>query len=200
MMNEILAQEYYKALMGGAPGKLDQGRNILKAALLDTPLGPMIAVASEEELYLLEFVDGRGLEREVERLKATTKSAIIPGTSTAIQSIEKELSAYFQGELRDFKTPMHLSGSPFQKMVWDALCSIPYGETRSYLEQARLIGKSTACRAVANANGANQLAIIIPCHRIITSSGELGGYGGGVGRKKWLIEHENRLAQKKGDC
>jgi O-6-methylguanine DNA methyltransferase len=85
-----------------------------------------------------------------------------------------------------------MHGSPFQKLVWNELLNIPYGETRSYLEEANAIGKPTSYRAVANANGANKLAIIIPCHRIINNNGEIGGYGGGIARKKWLLEHETR--------
>lgn len=179
----------------GAPPSHSQQLRILKAAWLDTPLGPMIAIANETHLYLLEFVDRRGMEREVERLRQRTKSAIIPGITPAISSIEQELKDYFDGTLHVFKTPLFLLGSPFQKQVWQALLTIPYGQTKSYKKQAETIGRATACRAVANANGANQLAIIIPCHRIITSQGKLGGYGGGIARKKWLIEHEARFVK-----
>ena len=162
----------------------------LKTFQLDTPLGPMMAVADEEALWLLEFVERRALKRELERLQLKTKSTIVPGRASPIDSIEKELKAYFDGSLKEFKTPLHLLGSPFQKLAWNALVDIPYGETRSYTDQAVVIGKPLACRAAANANGANQIAIVIPCHRIINSNGELGGYGGGLARKKWLIDHE----------
>ncbi len=168
---------------------------IWKTASIDTPLGPMIAIADEKDLHLLEFADRRGLEREIERLRTRLKAAIIPGQTKPILSVESELKAYFAGTLQEFKTPLFLFGSPFQKSVWAALTRIPYGETKSYTEQAKIIGKPTACRAVANANGANQLAIVIPCHRIINSNGELGGYGGGISRKKWLLEHEKSSAR-----
>ena len=154
----------------------------------------MLVVADEDGLYLLEFVERRGLEKEIERLRIKTKAAIIPGRTAAIDSIEQELASYFTGNLKEFKTPIQLLGSEFQKMAWKALMQIPYGETRSYLAQAQIIGKPMAFRAVANANGANQLAIIIPCHRIINSNGELGGYGGGVQRKQWLIDLEKQIA------
>lgn len=157
---------------------------------VDTQLGPMIAIADEDALYLLEFVDRRGLEREVERLRAKTKSAIIPGLTAPIRLIEKELRQYFAGELREFKTSLFFLGSPFQKQVWDTLKKIPFGATRSYAEIAKAIGRKSAYRAVAQANGANQLAIIIPCHRVINADGNLGGYGGGLTRKNWLIDHE----------
>ena len=165
---------------------------ILKTSWLDTPLGSMVAIASDEALYLLEFVDCKGLESEVEGLRQRTKSAIIPGTTPPIVSIEQELKAWFEGTLRLFKTPLFLLGSPFQQSVWGALCRIPYGETRSYLEQAAAIARPSACRAVANANGANQFAILIPCHRVINNNGKLGGYAGGIARKQWLIDHEKQ--------
>jgi AraC family transcriptional regulator of adaptative response/methylated-DNA-[protein]-cysteine methyltransferase len=189
-------RDAFSKIMGAPPFKAHQKVTVLKASWLDTRLGPMLAIADEEALYLLEFLDRRGLEREIERLRRRINAAIIPGKTTPIESIEKELLAYFEGTLKTFKTPIFLLGSPFQQSVWHALCQIPYGSTKSYAEQAEALGKPTATRAVANANGANQLAIIIPCHRIITSSGDLGGYGGGIARKQWLLQHEKAHANK----
>ena len=187
-------RDAFSRIMGAAPTLLKHG-NILKARWLDTRLGPMIAISDENALYLLEFVDRRGLEREVERLRKKTKSAIIPGDTNPIRSIEKELGLYFDGKLKEFKTPLFFLGSPFQKQVWEALKKIPYGETCAYSDIAKSVGKPSAFRAVAQANGANQIAIVIPCHRIINASGDLGGYGGGLTRKKWLITHEKRNAK-----
>jgi AraC family transcriptional regulator, regulatory protein of adaptative response / methylated-DNA-[protein]-cysteine methyltransferase len=184
-------RDAFSRIMGAAPTLLGNS-NILKASWLDTRLGPMIAIADEEALYLLEFVDRRGLEREVEHLRQKTKSVIIPGYTQPISSIESELNQYFSSKLIEFKTPLFFLGSPFQKNVWEELKKIPLGETRSYSDIAAAIGKPSAFRAVAQANGANQLAIIIPCHRVINTNGELGGYGGGLARKKWLINHEKR--------
>jgi AraC family transcriptional regulator of adaptative response/methylated-DNA-[protein]-cysteine methyltransferase len=188
----VHAQKNYSGctVVSAAPSKKDAQHAILKAAWLDTPLGPMLAMGDEEALYLLEFAERRGLEREIERLIQKEKVAIIRGTTAPIASIEAELAAYFEGTLQQFKTPLHLLGSPFQKQVWEELTRTPYGQTRSYAAQAEAMGKKSAYRAVANANGANQLAIVIPCHRIINSNGDLGGYGGGVARKQWLIDHE----------
>ena len=152
----------------------------------------MTAIANEDSLFLLEFTDRPGLDREIERLKKTTKSTINRGFTTPITSIQKELNLYFNGLLKKFKTPIFLSGSSFQKVVWEELIKTPFGETRSYSQLARDIGKPTAFRAVAQANGANQLAIIIPCHRIINANGCLGGYAGGVLRKKKLLENEKK--------
>ncbi|MGD7044731.1 bifunctional transcriptional activator/DNA repair enzyme AdaA [Jeotgalibacillus proteolyticus] len=176
----------------GAPPALAEETKILKASWIDTKLGSMIAIADEEALWLLEFVDRRGLEREVEKLRTKTKSAVIPGSNEILQSIEKELQAYYGGKLTEFKTPVHLLGSDFQKRVWGKLCEIPYGETQSYFDIAAALEKPTAFRAVALANGANQLAIIIPCHRVIRLNGELGGYGGGISRKQWMLEFEKK--------
>ncbi|WP_347252608.1 trifunctional transcriptional activator/DNA repair protein Ada/methylated-DNA--[protein]-cysteine S-methyltransferase [Legionella sp.] len=185
-------RDAFSQIMGNAPAKSGNSA-ILKAAWIDTKLGPMIAIANETELYLLEFVDRRGLELEVERLRKKTNSAIVPGTSAPLVSIENELKSYFEGTLQTFKTPIKTLGSPFQKQVWDALNEIPYGETRSYSNLSSSLGKPKAYRAVAQANGANQLCLLIPCHRVINHNGDLGGYGGGLTRKKWLIEHEKKF-------
>lgn len=164
----------------------------LKAAQIETVLGPMIAIADELSLYLLEFVTRRGLEKEIRRLRANGFS-IISGKTVPIQLITAELADYFSGALTVFKTPYRVFGSQFQQSVWQALEKIPYGETKSYKEQSMALGHPKAYRAVANANGANQLAIIIPCHRIIASDGSLGGYGGGLAIKRWLLEHEKQF-------
>lgn len=182
-------RDAFSKIMGAAPAK-SKNAQVLHAAWLDTPLGPMMAIADEKALYLLEFVDRRGLEKEMDRLKK--KWAIIPGRTGPIDSIERELSQYFTGQLKEFKTPICKLGSPFQTKVWEELQKIPYGETRSYAEIADGISRPTAYRAVAQANGANQLALIIPCHRVINTGGSLGGYGGGIARKQWLIEHEKQ--------
>jgi AraC family transcriptional regulator, regulatory protein of adaptative response / methylated-DNA-[protein]-cysteine methyltransferase len=183
-------RDAFSKIMGAPPKNVASQHNILKSAWLDSKLGPILAIADEYGLYLLEFVERRGLEKEIERLRIKTKSAIIPGRTKDIDLIEQELEDYFAGNLKIFTTSIHMLGSDFQKKVWQELMRIPYGETRSYAAEAKAIGKPTATRAVANANGANQLAIIIPCHRIINSNGDLGGYGGGISRKQWLINME----------
>jgi O-6-methylguanine DNA methyltransferase len=165
---------------------------LLKSAYIDTPLGSMLAISDEEALYLLEFADRHSLERQVDMLKTKTKAIITAGQSEPIKLIKSELQRYFDGSLKEFTTPLQLLGSTFQEIVWEELMCIPYGQTRSYSDQAKAIRKQKAYRAVANANGANKLAIIIPCHRIINSNGDLGGYGGGVNRKKWLIDFEKQ--------
>lgn len=188
-------RDAFSRIMGKTPTRANH--LVLKAAWLDTKLGPMIAIADDAALYLLEFVDRRGLENEVKRLREKLKAAIIPGETSIIKSIESELVDYFDKGRWVFKTPLYLLGSVFQKNVWQELQKIPPGETRSYLEIAIALKAPTAFRAVARANGANQLAIIVPCHRVINASGELGGYGGGVARKLWLLEHERQSIDSK---
>ncbi|GEN53840.1 bifunctional transcriptional activator/DNA repair enzyme AdaA [Halobacillus faecis] len=184
-------RDAFSRIMGDTPTSV-QENSILTVSWLDTRMGPMITIADETELYLLEFVDRRGLEREVEILRNKTKAAIIPGKTEPIQSIEREVDLYFKGELTEFKTPIKWLGTPFQKRVWAKLREIPFGETRPYSEIACEIGKPTSTRAVAGANGANQIALVVPCHRVIRSDGTLGGYGGGIARKKWLIDLEGK--------
>ncbi len=184
-------RDAFSKMLGDVPARAYDLTTILTFKWIDTVLGPMVAIGDDEMLYLLEFVTRKGLEREVGRLRQRG-FAITPGDSWSLQSIESELAAYFGGQLTHFQTPYSVFGSDFQQQVWSALCQIPYGETRSYRDQAFSIHKPTAYRAVANANGANQLALIIPCHRIISSDGSLGGYGGGIAVKQWLLEHEQR--------
>lgn len=182
-------RDAFSRIMGTPPSK-SKAQSTLKAAWIDTPLGPMMAIGDDHALYLLEFVDRRGLEKEIEHLRKKTKLPILPGTSDPIIQIEKELKSYFSGTLQKFTTPLFLLGSPFQKKVWEELQKTLRGETISYAELAKRLNNPSAYRAVARANGANQLAIVIPCHRVINSNGELGGYGGGNKRKEWLLQHE----------
>jgi AraC family transcriptional regulator, regulatory protein of adaptative response / methylated-DNA-[protein]-cysteine methyltransferase len=170
-----------------------QNSNTLKASWLQTPLGTMVAIANEQALYLLEFADRIGLQREIESIAKKTKSAIVPGCTQPINSIESELHHYFNGTLQEFKTSLFFLGSPFQNRVWQELRKIPLGQTRSYMDIATSIGKPSAFRAVARANSTNQIALVIPCHRVIRMGGNLGGYSGGLSRKQWLINHEKTI-------
>lgn len=169
-------------------------QDVLHSATIDTPLGPMIAIANNVELYLLEFVDRQGLERKIEQFKNKTKSVIVPNHNPIIGSIKSELESYFAGELQKFKTPILMLGSSFQQRVWLELQKIPFGKTIAYANLAQAINQPTACRAVAQANGANQLSLIIPCHRVISADGTLGGYGNGITRKAWLLNHEKQMS------
>jgi AraC family transcriptional regulator, regulatory protein of adaptative response / methylated-DNA-[protein]-cysteine methyltransferase len=180
------------AFAGAPPGS--RPARVLFAASLDTPLGPVTAVGDEAALHLLEYLDRRGLEREIARLRARTGAAIVPGRTEPMAQIEAELAACFAETSMCFHTPLVRVGSAFQNRVWDALLAIPAGQTRSYAQVARAIGRPEAVRTVGRANGANPCAIVIPCHRVINADGALGGYGGGLPRKRWLLEHERRCA------
>lgn len=177
--------------IGAAPGR---GRAAvpIKIARLTTPLGPMLAAATEEALVLLEFHDRRGLPGQLKTMAARLGCVLVPGSAAPLQRIAGELDEYFAGERQDFETPVHAPGTPFQQQAWAALRAIPYGQTRSYAQQAAAIGRPTATRAVASANGLNRLAIVYPCHRVVGADGQLTGYGGGLWRKRALLELERR--------
>lgn len=169
-------------------------RNILKSSYLDTPIGKMIAISDEKYLYLLEFANRPDLERGIKRLEVKTESTISKGAFKPTALIEKELEWYFKGKLQQFKTPIALLGTPFQVQVWKELQKIPLGQTRSYLQLAVAVQNPKGYRAVALANGANRLAIIVPCHRVIQATGSLGGYSGGIAYKEKLLLHESNMS------
>jgi len=155
-------------------------------------LGPMIAVAGDEGICLLEFSDRRKLETELAQLRRHFGTPILPGSNDHLAALQRQLAEYFAGTRRTFDLPLAPHGTPFQHSAWTALRKIPYGTTRSYSEQAASLGRPTAVRAVARANGDNRIAIIIPCHRVIGADGKLSGYGGGLWRKEWLLRHERQ--------
>ena len=167
---------------------------VLKYSQIDTVIGTMVAISDERGLYFLKFADEPNIEHKIKQIEIKTKSSIIQGHNKVIDSIRCELERYFKKSITEFNTPFHFLGTPFQKSVWQKLLDVPYGETRSYGYQARAMDRHKAYRAVANANGANQICIVIPCHRIINSNGDIGGYSSGVKRKKWLIRHENMVS------
>lgn len=166
---------------------------MLTTAWIATPLGEMVAIADSKDLYLLEFFDRKDLAWEIERLQRGGNVEIIHGRTTPIDAIERELVAYFSVGLQKFTTTFFVTGTPFQQKIWQELQRIAYGQTRSYAQLAATIDKPTAFRAVALANASNQLALVIPCHRVINTGGTLGGYGAGVARKQWLLEHEQKM-------
>jgi len=181
--------ESFKKTTGFSPNKSHQHRLITVTRIL-TPLGPMLAGASEEGVSLLEFVDRRMLETQIARLKRRLHAEFVPGFSPYFEPLNTQIGEYFEGTRKEFDLPLILPGTPFQKKVWDVLRTIPYGTTRSYQEQAELAGNPQAVRAVARANGDNRIAIIIPCHRVVGKNGKLTGYGGGLWRKQYLLDHE----------
>ncbi len=185
-------RDAFARLLGQPPSELGSDK-LLRATWIPTPLGDMIAVSSRSHLHLLEFVDRKGLPGELKKLQQASKEGIGIGSMPPSEQAAAELIDYFAARSDRFSTPLAVPASPFTQRVWDALREIPAGETRSYSEIARQIGRPSAIRAVARANGANQIALMIPCHRVIGADGSLTGYGGGLWRKQRLIEIERQL-------
>jgi len=188
-------REAFSRTFGTAPGA---ARNIPDAAVvmttIDTPLGPMVAGATDTGLCLLEFTDRRMLEAQMRRLQSLLKQPLVPGDHPHLAQTREQLAAYFDKRLTTFTLPLVFRGTPFEERVWKELCRIPYGETLSYAALAERVGSPGAQRAVGRANGMNRIAIVIPCHRVVNSDGKLGGYGGGLWRKHWLLGLEGGRA------
>ena len=186
-------REAFARIFGQPPRDAKAG-HCLFAQRLETPLGTMLAVADEAGLRLLEFVDRRGLERELAGLRLRLKCAIVPGTNPILENTGRQLARYFSGESLRFDLPLAPVGSEFQLRVWAELRVIAPGETRSYAGMAVKLGMPKAPRAIGRANGSNMLALVIPCHRVIRADGTLCGYAGGLWRKQRLLEHERKFA------
>jgi len=166
---------------------------------LSTPIGPMVSGATGDGVCLLEFSGRRAVPAElaelVRRLERPVAAAGEHGPGSAVlEQLGAELAAYFAGSIREFAVPLVMPGTPFEREVWAALLKIPYGTTCSYGEMAERLGRPGAQRAVGRANGRNRIAIVVPCHRVIEATGALRGYGGGLARKKFLLEHERDAA------
>lgn len=158
---------------------------------IPSPSGKMIAGATDKGICFLMWQDEQRADRIIEGVKKNHRLPGEQGDSPSLDRLERQLADYFQGKRQDFDVPLDFAGSDFEKSTWRQLLKIPYGETRSYGQIAEIIGKPGASRAVGHANGANPIAVVIPCHRVIRSGGDLGGYGGGIDRKKWLLELES---------
>lgn len=183
----------YKKIMGKSPTK-SKTRPLLLLNRLTSPLGPMLVCASERGICLLEFTDRKMLETEFRDLQKYLDAEIIVGENQHIQQMRKELQEYFARKRTTFDVAIDAPGTDFQQTVWQALQSIPFGQTSTYQSLAQTIDRPNAVRAVARANGANRIAIVIPCHRVIGKNGDLTGYGGGIERKKWLIDMESDIS------
>ena len=179
----------FKKLTGASP-KAIAGKDVIHVYQILTPLGPMLAGTVKEGVCLLEFTDRRGLERQLLKLQKKFAAPLVTSEGPHLGALKRQLQEYFEGKRTVFDLPLTTPGSDFQNSVWAQLRRIPFGKTRSYKEQAVAIGNPKAVRAVARANGDNRIAILIPCHRVIGSTGELVGYAGGVWRKKFLLELE----------
>ena len=172
---------------------------MINTITIETPLGEMVAGSTEEGVCLLEFTDRKMLPTEYKDLIRLLKTTIEEGDNVHLKTLKKQLKEYFCGKRKEFTIPLVTPGSEFQQAVWKEIQNIQFGSTRSYQEQANALNKPDSVRAVANANGMNRISIIIPCHRVIGSDGRLTGYGGGIKRKKWLLDHEKKYSGKAVD-
>ena len=150
--------------------------------VIDTPLGPLCIREKDGAICAIDFTTGE----------------LCPPDTPLLAEADSQLAAYFDGTRQDFNLPLCMTGTDFQLRCWQALQTIPYGETISYGEQARRIGNPKAVRAVGGANHRNPISIVVPCHRVIGANGTLTGYGGGMDKKAWLLEHEKLHANR--DC
>jgi AraC family transcriptional regulator of adaptative response/methylated-DNA-[protein]-cysteine methyltransferase len=182
-------REAIKKITGISAGKSSATTTVYLNRIL-TPLGPMLAGATNEGICLLEFMDRRMLNTQLKILTKRLNCNFTPGSNKYLNQLAEELKEYFKGRLNKFETPLVTPGTEFQNKVWNTLINILSGETISYEELAKRIGNPAAVRAVAKSNGDNRIAIVIPCHRVIGKDGNLTGYGGGLWRKKYLIELE----------
>jgi len=172
---------------------------MIKTTKITTPLGEMIAGAISDGICLLEFSEGRSVHSGLENLTKLLETEAKEGRSRHLRQLKKELKEYFSGKRKEFTVKLVTPGFEFQKSVWNQLRHIPYGETISYQKQAEILKNPPSVRAVAHANASNRIAIVIPCHRVIGSDKRLVGYGGGLERKRWLINHEREHSVRRSE-
>ena len=182
-------REAFTRVFGDTPTKAPRG-NCVQLAWIQSPLGPLVAGATAEGVCLLEFSDRRMLEAQFRTIRKLFAAPVVPGSSPHLDQLQAELGQYFEGKLQRFTVPLVYPGTPFQQRVWNQLLAIPYGQTCSYEDLARAVESPKAVRAVGRANGLNRIAIVIPCHRVVNKDGKLGGYGGGLRRKQYLLDLE----------
>lgn len=182
-------RDAFARVAGRSPGQRREAEPIAVESW-QSPLGPLVMAAVDDGVCLLEFGDQARVARQAERLHRWFGGPIVAERHPHLARLREELAGYFAGERREFTVPLVTRGTPFELATWAALREIPWGETRSYVDIARAIGNPGAVRAVGSANGRNRLAIVIPCHRVVNADGKLGGYGGGLWRKKRLLELE----------
>lgn len=191
MSNFDIEQKYYNDLI--SERNHDISSNKFESSLIETALGRMIAIADSESLYLLEFMNRVKLPNQIRKLQRASKSSINHSNNNPIIKLaSSELAAYYRGELKEFTIPTTFLGTEFQKNIWQKLMLIPFGKIVSYMDHAAAVAAPQSYRATANAIGSNHLAIIVPCHRVIRTSGHLGGYAAGIDVKKTLLEHERK--------
>ena len=186
-------REAFAKTFGKPPGR-SRSSDCITVGWVESPIGPLVIGATEGGVCLVEFTDRRMLEAQFTTLRTRFDRAIVPGEHAHLEQLQTELTLYFDGKLTEFEVPLVYPGTPFQQKVWNGLLQIPYGQTCSYEELAREVGVPGAQRAVGHANGLNRIGIVIPCHRVVNKGGKLGGYGGGLWRKQYLLDLERGVS------
>jgi AraC family transcriptional regulator, regulatory protein of adaptative response / methylated-DNA-[protein]-cysteine methyltransferase len=188
-------RDAFVKMFGTPPGSASASRCI-RVSLEDTAFGPMIYGATDDAVCLVEFASRRMLETQIETLRRRFGATVVPGGNALIAALKMQMTEYFAGTRTAFDLPLATPGTEFQERVWHELRAIPYGETCSYETLAARAGAPGAVRAVGTANGANRIAIVIPCHRVVRKNGETGGYGGGRWRKVALLNLEASVMKR----
>ena len=164
----------------------------LRVVYLESPVGLLRATADDDALHTLTFEDASTRAAEAARASAASDGAT-EGSNDILDRLAAQLDEYFAGTRQDFDLPLEPMGTPFQLAVWEVLRTIPYGSTISYGEQALRLGDIRKSRAVGAANGRNPISIVVPCHRVVSGTGQLTGFGGGIENKAWLLAHEREV-------
>ena len=185
--------ESYLSIFGKTPTNA-RNKSVINAIRFTTPLGPMFGYATDQGVCLVEFANRKTLKQESKDLCRLLSAVILPGTNPHLEQLQSEIAEYFAGKRKKFNVHLHYPGTEFQKSVWSSLAEIQFGETSSYKQLALEINRPRAVRAVGAANGQNRISILVPCHRVIGTNGNLTGYGGGIARKKWLLDFEKNQA------
>jgi AraC family transcriptional regulator of adaptative response/methylated-DNA-[protein]-cysteine methyltransferase len=188
-------RDAFRQTFGKPPGHIES-TDCIVIDWVESPIGPLVLGAKSDGICLLEFSDPRRLQKQLEQLRNSHGCPVVPGQHKHLDQLKEQLTNYFEGRLTKFQIPISIKGTLFQESVWNGLLQVPYGETQSYAGLAQAIGHPRAVRAVGRANGQNRIAIVIPCHRVINKNGKMGGYGGGLWRKQFLLDLERRVMDK----
>lgn len=182
-------RDAFERTFGGPPGRRRHAECAV-AGMIESPIGPILAAATPPAVCHLSFADERDMQALAEAMRRQSGLPVVPGTNEPLERLRVELREYFAGRRRKFTVPVQARGTEFQMACWKGLQRVPYGGTISYAELAERVGRPGAARAVGQANHRNPVSIVIPCHRVVNAGGELGGYGGGLWRKRWLLDLE----------
>jgi len=191
-------RDAFERIFGAPPGRA-RGSGCIVSGLLSSPLGAIVVAATPCGVCLVEFADRRALVSEARRLERRHGLPVVPGRNEHLERLARQLEQYFAGERTAFEVPLDARATAFQRLVWDALLEIPCGATLSYGGLAAALGRPGASRAVGRANGTNPISILVPCHRVVQADGSLRGYGGGLWRKRRLLDHEAAMVARLGD-